>query len=76
MYYQHILKAIDRLNLDLTLLPDYNVKTFYAKHVNPSPRRLPCTFAWERKLSITLLWRSIWARIYGGLSTNWEPDIA
>ena len=52
------------------------VKTFYEKLVNPSPRRLPCTFAWEGKLSITLPWRSIWPSIYGGLSTNWEADIA
>ena len=75
LYYQHILTAVDRLNLDLTLLPDYTVKTFYEKLVNPSPRRLPCTFAWEGKLSITLPWRSIWPSIYGGLSTNWEADI-
>ena len=76
MYYQHILTATDRLNLDFTLLPDYTVKTFYKKLVNPSPRRFPCTFTWEGKLALTLPWRNIWLRIYGGLSTNWEADIA
>ena len=50
MLYQHNLTAIDRLNLDLTLLPDYNVKTLYMKLVNPPPRRLLCTLAWEGKL--------------------------
>ena len=76
MYFQHILTALDRLNLDLTLLPDYKVRTFYEKLVNPSRKRLPCTFAWERKLSTTLPWQSIWQGIYGGLSTNWEADLA
>ena len=75
LHYQHILTAIDRLNLDLSLLPDYNVKTFYTKLVNPPPRRLPCTLAWEGKLSTPLPWRDIWPGIYGGLSTNWEADI-
>ena len=75
-YYQHILTAVDRLNLDLTLLPDYTVKTCYEKLVNPSSRRLPCTLAWDGKLAITLPWRNIWPSIYGGLSTNWEADIA
>ena len=37
LHYQHILTAIDRLNLDMSLLPDYNVQTFYAKLVNPLP---------------------------------------
>ena len=44
--------------------------------MNPSPRRLPCIFAWEEKLAITLPWRNIWPSIYGGLSTNWEANIA
>ena len=75
LHYQHILTTIDRLNLDLSLLPDYNAKTFYVKLVNPPPRRLPCTLAWEGKLSTLLPWRDIWPGIYGGLSTNWEADI-
>ena len=75
LHYQHILTAIDRLNLDLSLLPDYNVKTFYAKLMNPPPRRLPRTLAWEGKLSTPLPWRDIWPGIHGGLSTNWEADI-
>ena len=76
LLYQHNLTAIDRLNLDLTLLPDYNVKTLYMKLVNPPPRRLLCTLAWEGKLSPPLPWRDISRGIYGGLSTNWEADIA
>ena len=76
LHYQHILTAIDRLNLDLTLLPDYNVKTVYVKLVNPPPWRLPCTLAWEGNLSTPLPWHDIWPGIYGGLSTNWEADIA
>ena len=40
-YFTHILTAVDRLNVDLTLLLNYRVKTFYEKLTYPSPRRLP-----------------------------------
>ena len=36
-----MLTAVDRLNVDLTLLPNYRVKTFYEKLTYPSPGRLP-----------------------------------
>ena len=75
-YFTHVLTAIDRLNLDLTLLPNYRVKTFYEKLTYPSPRRLPTAGAWEKRLHTPLPWASIWSHLYGGLSTNWEADIA
>ena len=75
-YFTHILKAIDRLHIDLTLLPNYRVKTFYEKLTHPSPGRLPTAGAWERRLNTPLPWPHIWSNIYGGLSTNWEADIA
>ena len=75
-YFTHILTAVDRLNVDLTLLPNYRVKTFYEKLTYPSPRRLPTAGAWEKRLHTPLPWPSIWSHIYGGLSTNWEADIA
>ena len=31
--------AADRLNIDLTLPPNYKVKTFYSKLAHPSPMR-------------------------------------
>ena len=65
-----------KLNLDLTLLPNYRVKTFYTKLFPPPPRLLPCARAWERRLSTSLHWPALWANMYGGLSTNWEADIA
>ena len=36
--------AADRLNIDLTLPPNYKVKTFYSKLAHPSPMR-PANFA-------------------------------
>ena len=75
MYFRHILTAVARLNIDITLLPDYSVKTFYEKLVYPSPRSLSCTAAWERRLGQPLPWSLLWPNIYGGLSTNWESDI-
>ena len=39
-YFPHVLTALDRLNVDLTLLPNYRVKTFYKKLTYPSPGRL------------------------------------
>ena len=76
MYFRHILTAIAQLNIDITLLPDYSIKTFYKKLVYPSPRSLSCTAAWERRLEHPLPWSILWPNIYGGLSTNWESDIA
>ena len=70
-YVKHVLTAVDRL----TLLPDYKVCTFYEKLAHPSPRSLPCTGAWERRLATPLPWPNIWSNIYSGLSTNWEADI-
>ena len=75
-YFTHVLTALDRLNVDLTLLPNYRVKTFYEKLTYPSPGRLPTAGAWERRLHTSLPWPHIWSHIYGGLSTNWEADIA
>lgn len=66
---------LDRLDTDLTLLPDHKVKTFYAKLAYPSPRNVPCTGIWEKKLDMPSAWPSIWSGIYGGLSTNWEAVI-
>ena len=74
-YFKHVLTAVDRLNIDMTLLPDYKVRTFYEKLAHPSPRSLPCTGAWERRLATPLPWPNIWSNIYSGLSTNWEADI-
>ena len=78
MYFRHILTAVAQLNIDITLLPDYSIKTFYKKLVYPSPRSLSCTAAWERRLGLghPLPWSILWPNIYGGLSTNWESDIA
>ena len=56
--------AADRLNIDLTLPPNYKVKTFYSKLAHPAPR-------WCQ-LNSPLPW----PRIYAGLSTNWEAEIA
>ena len=75
-YFRHLLTAVDRVNFDLTLLPDYRVKTLYVKLVNPRPMHLPCTTAWDRKFNTCLPWPKIWPGIYAGLSTNWEADIA
>ena len=75
MYFQHVLTAVDRLNFDCTLLPNYKLRTFYEKLAHPSPRSLPCTGAWDRRLATPLPWPNIWSNIYSGLSTNWEADI-
>ena len=48
-YFTHILTAVDRLNVDLTLLPNYRIKTFYEKLTYPSPGRLPTAGAWEKR---------------------------
>ena len=42
----------------------------------PLPRRLLGVVAWESRLKTLLPWPKIWAHIYGGLSTNWESDLA
>ena len=76
MYFRHLLTAVDRIKSDLTSLPDYRVKTLYAKLAYSRPTRLPCTAAWDRKFQTRFPWSEIWPRIYGGLSTNWEADIA
>ena len=68
--------AADRVGIDFDLLPDHRVKTFYGKLAFPPPRQLPCTIGWDTKFSISLPWPKIWPHIYGGLSTNWECDIA
>ena len=68
-YFKHVLTAVDRLNIDMTLLPDYKVRTFYEKLAHPSPRSLPCTGALERRLATPLPWPNIWSNIYSGLST-------
>ena len=75
MHFQHILTALNRLNVELTSLPNYRVKTFYKRLNSPAPQYLPCTGTWERHLHISLPWTTIWSSIYGGLSTNWEADI-
>ena len=74
--YQAVLTAVDRIGVDLDLLPDHSVKTFYLKLVPPPPQRLPCALQWERRFATSFLWDKIWGNIYGGLSTNWESDIA
>ena len=74
MYFRYLMTAVDRINLDLTLLPDYRVKTLYAKLVHPRPLPLLSTAAWDRRLNLHLSWPKIWSGIYGGLSTNWEAD--
>ena len=76
LVYQQILTAADRVGIDFDLLPDHRVKTFYGKLAFPPPRQLPCTIGWDTKFSISLPWPKIWPHIYGGLSTNWECDIA
>ena len=74
--YQAVLTAVNRIGVDLDLLSDHSVKTFYSKLTPPPPTRLPCAFRWERRFDCTLNWSNIWGNIYGGLSTNWESDIA
>ena len=74
--YQAVLTAVDRIGVDLDLLPNHSVKTFYLKLVPPPPQRLPCALQWERRFATSFLWDKIWGNIYGGLSTNWESDIA
>ena len=74
--YQAILTAVDRIGVDFDLLSDHSVKTFYSKLTPPPPQRLPCAFSWERRFDCSLNWSNIWGSIYGGLSTNWESDIA
>ena len=76
MYFRHVLTALDRLSLDLTLLPDYKVRTFYAKLAHNPPAQLQCALAWEGRLNSPLPWPTTWSTMYGGLSTNWEADIA
>ena len=74
--YQRILTAVDRIGVDFDLLSDHSVKTFYLKLLPPPPLRLPCASQWERRLNCAFNWPSIWDNVYGGLSTNWESDIA
>ena len=71
-YFQHLLAAVDRLHIDLTLLAYYKVKTLYSKLALPSPKWLPSTAAWEKRLKTRLHLKNIWPQIYGGLSTNWR----
>ena len=74
-FFQKLLSAVARVDVDFDLLPDHTVKTFYAK-LFPAPKRMPCTYAWDNRLATPLPWSHIWSTIYGGLSTNWECDIA
>ena len=76
LVYQHLLTAVDRIGLDFDLLPDHHVKTFYQRLAYPTLPSLPCTTAWDRRLATSLSWPKIWSHLYGGLSTNWECDIA
>ena len=76
VFFRNLPTAFHGLDTDLTLFPAYKVKTFYAKLAFPSPEDLPCASAWERRLHTPLPWSSLWLRIYGGLSMNWEADIA
>ena len=75
-FYDQLLTAVSRVGLDFDLLPDHSVKTFYAKLTPPPPLQLPCVSQWERKFKLSFNWTKIWEAIYGGLSTNWESDIA
>jgi len=74
--YHTVLAAVDWVGVDFDLLPNHSVKTFYAKLTPPAPQRLPCALQWERRFAMSLLWDKIWGNIYGGLSTNWESEIA
>ena len=74
--YQNVLTAVDRIGVDLDLLSDHSVKTFYSKLSPPPPHRLPSAFQWERRFDCSFNWPKIWEHMYGGLSTNWESDIA
>ena len=76
MYYWSLLNDTTTLGIDFDLLPDFNAKTFYWKLITPDPVHLPCTRVWNRRLNTSLAWPHIWPSIYGGLSTNWESDIA
>ena len=66
-YFTHILTAVDRLNIDLTLFPNYRVKTFYEKLTYPSPRRLPTarglgeTFTYSSTLALYLVSHLWWS---------------
>ena len=64
--YQAVLTALSRIGVDFDLLSDHSVKTFYSRLTPPPLQQLPCTFRWD----------NIWGDIYGGLSTNWESNIA
>ena len=74
MYFRHVLMALDCLSLDLTLLPDYKVRTFYAKLDHNPPTQLQCALAWEGRLNSPLPWPTIWSTMYGGLSTYSVAD--
>ena len=74
--YQAVLTAVGQIGVDFALLPDHSVKTFYSRLTPPPPQRLLCASQWERRFDCSFNWDSIWSNIYGGLSTNWESDIA
>ena len=75
-FYQSILTAVDRVEVDFNLLPDHRVKTFYSKLLPIPSAQLPCISVWERRLGIKLNPTRVWKEIYGGLSMNWESDLA
>ena len=75
-HYESILTAVDRLGVDLDLLPDHRVKTYYLKLLPAPSSRLTCISLWEGRLGIKLNASHVWKEIYGGLSTNWESDLA
>ena len=75
-FYESILTAVDRVGVDFDLLQDHRVKTFYFKLLPIPSAWLPCIFVWERWLGIKLNPTRVWKEIYGGLSSNWESELA
>ena len=75
-HYESILMDVDRLEVDLDLLPDHRVKTYYLKLLPAPSSRLTCVSLWEGQLGIKLNETHVCKEIYGGLSTNWESDLA